>query len=53
MDLYFFYNGLNNLYTIINKSGKHDYHDELIISDPLVFLQFERDIKIINPLYYY
>jgi len=43
MDLYFFYNGIINIYNIYNKPQKLlTTEDKLILYDPLVLLHFEK-----------
>ena len=41
MDIYYFYNGINNIINLISKNEKYLNHYELILNDPLVLLDFK------------
>ena len=41
MDIYYFYNGINNIINLISKNEKYLNYYELILNDPLVILDFK------------
>jgi len=44
MDIYYFYNGINNIINLISKNEKYLNYYESILNDPLVILDF-KDFK--------
>jgi len=41
MDIYYFYNGINNIINLVSKNEKYLNYYELILNDPLVILDFK------------
>jgi hypothetical protein len=46
MDIYYFYNGINNVINLLSKNEKYLDYYELILNDPLVILDFKDSKKI-------
>jgi len=41
MDIYYFYNGINNIINLVTKNKKYLDHLQIILNDPLVILDFK------------
>ena len=46
MDIYYFYNGINNIINLVSKNEKYLNCYELILNDPLVIIDFKDSKKL-------
>ena len=46
MDIYYFYNGINNIINLVSKNKKYLNYYELILNDPLVIIDFKDSKKL-------